>query len=107
MRADRLRSLRIKKKITQGEAAKRMGIVRSTYSNYEAGNREPDHETLKKFADYFEVSTDYLLGNDDINKEAVKNIIEAYDLLSESKQKIVLDLIESLLQDETRGKDKR
>lgn len=62
MRYDRLRSLRERRGISQTEAAKRMGMVRTTYSNYEAGNREPDNESLKKLAEFYEVSVDYLLG---------------------------------------------
>lgn len=62
MRNDRLRSLREKKGLSQTEAAKRLGMVRTTYSNYEAGNREPDNESLKKLAEFYEVSVDYLLG---------------------------------------------
>ncbi len=62
MRSDRLRSLREKKGISQTEAAKRLGMARTTYSNYEAGNREPDNESLKKLAEFYEVSADYLLG---------------------------------------------
>jgi transcriptional regulator with XRE-family HTH domain len=60
----RLRSLREKKGISQSEAARRLNIVRSTYSNYEAGNREPDNDTLQMLANFYEVSNDYLLGVD-------------------------------------------
>jgi transcriptional regulator with XRE-family HTH domain len=64
LNVQRLRSLREKKKITQSEAARRLNIVRTTYSNYEAGNREPDNDTLQMLANFYEVSTDYLLGVD-------------------------------------------
>ena len=47
------------------EAAKRMGIVRTTYSNYEAGNREPDNYTLKILSDFYGVTIDYLLGDEE------------------------------------------
>ena len=70
MNIHRLRSLRESKKISQGEAAKRMWIVRTTYSNYEAGNREPDNYTLKILSDFYDVTTDYLLGVDENKIEA-------------------------------------
>ena len=70
MNIHRLRSLRERKKISQGEAAKRMGIVRTTYSNYEAGNREPDNYTLKVLSDFYGVTTDYLLGTSNHLKES-------------------------------------
>lgn len=59
---DRLRLLRKRKGLTQTEFAERMGIPNQNVSNYERDFRQPDYETLKRFADYFEVSTDYLLG---------------------------------------------
>lgn len=64
MLKDRIKSLRTRKKLTQSEMAKRIGVARTTYAMYEQGHREPDYETLEKIADYFEVSIDYLLGRD-------------------------------------------
>lgn len=61
----RLKSMRKKTKLTQEEIAERFGVARSTYSGYETGNAEPDLITLNKIADYFQVSTDYLLGRTD------------------------------------------
>ena len=48
---------------TQQDVADYLGITRQAYSNYEAGKREPDYETLLKIGEYFNCSTDYLLGN--------------------------------------------
>lgn len=47
---------------TQQEIADYLGISRQAYSNYEAGKREPDFETLLKLGEYFDCSVDYLLG---------------------------------------------
>ena len=58
----RLESLRKDRKLTQKQIADMLGIARTTYSGYENGTREPDHEILQKIADFFEVSIDYLLG---------------------------------------------
>lgn len=65
MIGNRLTNLRKQKKLTQQELSKRLKIARTTYSGYENGSREPDYATLKKIADFFEVSTDYLLGRTD------------------------------------------
>jgi len=97
MKLERLRALRERKGLTQGEAAKKMGIVRTTYSNYEAGNREPDNDTLKKFAEFFEVSIDYLLGNDTTNDQARDAVIEEYNRLPPTEKKLVDDMIKALL----------
>jgi transcriptional regulator with XRE-family HTH domain len=62
----RLSVLREQKKITQSELAKLTDISRSRLSLYETNKREPDFETLKQLSDFFNVSTDYLLGQTDI-----------------------------------------
>jgi transcriptional regulator with XRE-family HTH domain len=64
MIGDTLRFLREKTNKTQEEAAKALGIKRSTYSHFENNRNNPDNETLVKMANYFNVSTDYLLGRD-------------------------------------------
>lgn len=100
MKIERLRSLREKMGLSQGEAAKKMGIVRTTYSNYEAGNRQPDNDTLKKFAEFFGVSVDYLVGNDyQIINDQAKNdaLYEAISRLPQDKKKIVNDMVKALL----------
>ncbi len=66
----RLIQLRKQQKITQDTLAKELGISRQAYSNYELGNREPDFDTLKKLANYFNVSIDYLVGNSDTPNDA-------------------------------------
>jgi len=63
--AERLESLRIKKATTQREIAEYLDIHERTYQMYEHDKREPSHETTIKIANYFNVSTDYLLGISD------------------------------------------
>ncbi|OOR26177.1 helix-turn-helix domain-containing protein [Bacillus cereus] len=62
MIGENLRKLRKKQKLTMKELGQKLNLAESTISGYENGNRKPDYETLNKFADFFEVSTDYLLG---------------------------------------------
>ena len=64
MQTNRLRYLREKEALTQTNIANALHIGQSTYNRYERGVREPDHETLKKIADYFHVSLDFLLKHD-------------------------------------------
>lgn len=63
----KLKALRTAKKISQKEFGKRFGLAESTIGMYERDERRPDFELLNKFADFFEVSTDYLLGRTDTN----------------------------------------
>lgn len=60
MRNERLISLRNKKGLTQIEAAKKIGISYSMLAMMEAGHRTGSYTTLKKVADFYEVSIDEL-----------------------------------------------
>lgn len=59
---ENLKLLRKERKLTLKELANTIGIAESTLSLYENGKRKPDFETLNKFAEYFHVSVDFLLG---------------------------------------------
>jgi len=61
----RLKELRKKHKISQLKLAMDMNINQNTISRYENLEREADYATLLKFADYFNVSLDYLFGRTD------------------------------------------
>ena len=63
--AERLRDLRKEQHITQQSVADYLGIKVRTYQYYEGDDHRPDYETLVKLADYFGVTTDYLLGLSD------------------------------------------
>lgn len=83
MLGKRLKILRSEKKITQEELGKVVNVTKVSISGYENGNRTPDTETLQKLADFFNVSTDYLLGRSDEprplpNKETEDAEFEAF-----------------------------
>lgn len=58
----RLQKLRERNKKTQQIVGDFCGVSRSMISVYESGEVEPTVSVLKKLAEYFEVSSDYLLG---------------------------------------------
>lgn len=62
---EKLKSLRIEKKLTQKQIAERVGLAISAISSYESGTRYPSYDVLIKLAQIFHVSTDYLLGMTD------------------------------------------
>ena len=67
----RLRELRKNKKMSQVRLAIELNMTQNSISRYETGERQADYVTLIKFADYFNVSVDYLLERTDnpkINK---------------------------------------
>ncbi|NFO58512.1 helix-turn-helix transcriptional regulator [Clostridium botulinum] len=51
-----------KKKITQEKLANKFFLTKSAISKYENGVNTPENKLLQNMADYFDVSTDYLLG---------------------------------------------
>lgn len=59
---ERLKALRKEAGLTQKEVAKKLQMSQPQYARTENGGRKPNGETLEKFADFFNVSTDYLLG---------------------------------------------
>ncbi len=61
----RLKELRKKKKISQLKMAIDLNMNQNSISRYENLERQADYETLVRFADYFGVSLDYLLGRTD------------------------------------------
>lgn len=56
---------------TQEEVSKKLGLSRATYSHYENDRVEPDTLMLNKMADFFGVTTDYLLGRTDLPRNDV------------------------------------
>ena len=64
----RLKELRKKRKISQLKLALDLNMNQNTISRYENMERQADYQTLVRFADYFGVSLDYLLGRVDKEK---------------------------------------
>ena len=61
----RLKALREKLGISQLKLAMDLDMNQNSISRYETGAREADYKSLIKFADYFDVSIDYLLERTD------------------------------------------
>ena len=62
MKYETIRSIRIDKGYTQGQIANYLGISQNTYSQYEIGVLNYPVDAVVKLADFYGVSTDYLLG---------------------------------------------
>lgn len=77
MIGNRLKELRNDKDILQKELAEKLGLTQQTISLYESNKREPDYETLHKIANFFDVSTDYILGltNERSSADKIKKAI--------------------------------
>ena len=64
--ASRLVSLQRERNVLKKDIADAIGVSVMGYYRYERGQREPSASTIVALADYFDVSTDYLLGRTDI-----------------------------------------
>lgn len=69
-----LRNLRISKKYTQAQVAKKLHKAKSTISNYENGQKLPPLHTLIELAELFNTTLDSLIGSDE------KDYISLYGL---------------------------
>ena len=67
MLPERLKTLRLEAKLTQKEISNELKISQSTYSDWEKGKMKP--KNIQQIADFFNVSTDYLLGNTNIKNQ--------------------------------------
>jgi len=90
---DRLRSLLEERGITQKELASRINIAASTMGCYVQNIREPDFATLKLLADYFDVSTDFLLEHPSKHSESKldDDLLRIFHSLSEDHKALFLE----------------
>lgn len=59
------KNLRKEKKLSQVDLAKALNVSKACISMIEIGKNEPTANTLTRYADFFQCSTDYLLGRED------------------------------------------
>lgn len=117
MIGDILKELRLKRQLTSEQLCERLGIKGGSYRNYERNDRKPDYDTLVKLADYYGVSTDYILGRpnakapkdpfDEIETidEMEKDLIKEWLNLDEKSRKSFLDVLRKIvIKEEARNK---
>lgn len=64
--SNRIKELRLSKSLNQEQLADRIGLTKQAISQYETGSRKPSFEVLEALCDFFNVSSDYLLGKDNV-----------------------------------------
>ena len=101
MLSDILKDLRQRKDITQADLAEYLGITQQAVARWERNKSEPDLETLKTLANYFNVSTDYLLGNERNNShdfsDDEKRLINEYRKLDVLKKQTLSSMLAFLI----------
>lgn len=101
----RLKQLRQKHKLTQGELADILGLKPTAISNYESQRNEPSFDKLITLSKYFDVTIDYLLGITDaflpvggevLDKETV-DFFDSYQRLNDDNLAEMKNYMEYLL----------
>lgn len=83
---NRFKELRLEKKLSQRDLGKILFVCQQSIHNYENGKFMPSKAVLQRMADYYEVSTDYLLGLVDVKTPV--NKMQSY-VLNETETKLV------------------
>ena len=97
MFANQIKNLRRSKGLNQVQLAEKLGVKKQSISNWENDNIMPSIDMLVRIADFFSVSTDYLLGRD-VQKESAPIMLDLTGLSPrqiEHIQLIVDDLREN------------
>ena len=87
--SERLKELRKQAHLTQVELAKKLGIVQSSFADWERWKKKPTQENLVKIAQILNVSVDYLVGNSD--EENTNKELEDIELLFRMNSKGLTD----------------
>jgi transcriptional regulator with XRE-family HTH domain len=109
MLSKRLKELRAIKDITQADLARLLGVTQQAVAKWENKKAEPDNNTLIKLADYFHVSTDYLLGHEPHKKSTLEylpivgNIIKMLATLSPKGREETASYVAYLADKEKKG----
>ena len=117
---DTLANLRKEKELGQKEMASLLNLSVGTISNYENGVHSPDLETLCKLADFFGVTTDYLLGRTEYRCSpetlkqyiardyAIQDMVNTVLSLDKEKQASIVNFVKYMkhLHKESSGKSK-
>lgn len=87
----KLKTLRKGRKLTQEQAAEKLGITRATVSNYEVGRRSPHISELKRIADFYGVGLDYF---------GIVPKDEVFDMISRAREVFQSDSVPQEKKDE-------
>jgi transcriptional regulator with XRE-family HTH domain len=85
----RLKQLRGKR--TQQDVAKQLQVLRASYCHYEQDRVEPSLRTLRKMADIYGVSIDFLVGREDKAMNGLNKIM--IDMIEEIDQKLYATIL--------------
>lgn len=94
MLADNLRFLRQSRQLNQVQLSQKIGVKKQTISNWESGNIMPSVRMLEKIADFYNVTTDFLLDRTIISQE--KQFTLDVNGLNDKQLRLVKQLVNEL-----------
>lgn len=111
---DRLRELRINKKISQEKLADLCGVSRSTIANYEVHRNMPDDRVKYKLCEIFDCSMDYLMCRTDERQSQETLNLDSEDIdfiqgikkLDDTNKMIIKNTMEALLDRQEKNEKK-
>lgn len=88
-----LKALRTKFNLSQQQLADIIGVSQQSINKYENHHTEPDIETLKALANYFNTSIDYLVGytNDEEITDNKSELLGIFSLMTPEQQRIYIE----------------
>lgn len=88
-----LKTLRTKFNLSQQQLADIIGVSQQSINKYENHNTEPDIETLKTLADYFNTSIDYLVGYSAKEKISDNNseLLRIFNSMTPQQQELYIE----------------
>lgn len=103
-RSQILKELRKSKGLNQNELANFLGVSNQAYQKYEYGTAEPNFDNLTKLADFYNVTTDYLLGREPRSNpieqlpvgEQDRAIVQAYINLSDRERTEFVEILRKI-----------
>src|SRR5690625_3828675 len=94
---ERLKALREQHGFDQKDMGKKLNISPSAYGFYEQGRNEPSLESLKRLSEILNVSTDYLLGLSNVEKQPIVYSLSDKTELSEKELNVINKMKETSL----------
>lgn len=100
---ERLKKLRQQRGVNQTDLSKFLHYGSSAIANYENGRNEPSYDVLINIADYFGVSTDYLLGKDNqpVSYQKIEfdeaELLENYRKMNKDLQTNVRNMVSAIV----------
>ncbi|KZE37071.1 hypothetical protein AV656_10830 [Bhargavaea cecembensis] len=96
---ERLKALRIQHDVSPDQLAEKIGVAKSLIWTFELDKKLPTYPQLIALADYFEVTTDYLLNREPVSvdmKQAADDMLDKYELCLDGRRLSKDELLDAM-----------